>query len=307
MNKLYKKQLIKLLDEEWNRTKGDEAELPPEISQGMKHRLFQELTSRKTQRKSLLVRLQVAASLVGIFVLAGLAFYFINDYRIQDNAVVAKVKMIEKVARAGTQMRITLPDKSTVVLNNASTIRYPESFDGDTRQVYLDGEAFFNVEKNPNRPFVVQSQTVYTQVLGTSFNVCAYPNESIEVTVATGLVKVSASDLGNFKEVELTPSDQAVFSMNTKELLKQKVDISDFLAWKDGVLQFNKISLEEAAKKIERWYDVKITFQNDELRNYVIKGSYRNEKLINVLRSFKFIQTLDFKMVEENEFVIYTK
>lgn len=153
----------------------------------------------------------------------------------------------------GGQYSVILPDGSQVWLNAASSLRYPLRFDQAVREVELDGEAFFEVAKDESRPFVVKSHGQQVKVLGTSFNVNAYANEEkIATTLVEGKIKVESLD-GAFQHV-LQPGQQGQYTADGLSVIK--VDPTEFVAWRDGLIMFHGDNLPEIIDQLERWYDV---------------------------------------------------
>lgn len=171
----------------------------------------------------------------------------------------------------GRQFQLSLPDGSKVWLNTASSLRYPTVFAGDTRQVEVTGEVYFEVAKNAAKPFIIHVNNRATlQVLGTQFNVNAYSNETaIKTTLVEGSLQVvSGTTLTGDKAAVLKPGQQAQISNNAttaSELQPVKVlsnaDVDKAVAWKSGVFNFEDASLEEVMRQIERWYDIEVVYE----------------------------------------------
>lgn len=205
----------------------------------------------------------------------------------------------------GQKSIITLADGSRIFLNAGSTIRYPEVFLPEKREVKLSGEAFFEITPNPKQPFMVTAGNVTTKVLGTSFNVQAFPDKQISVTVATGRVEVEATgeaqDSTERDRVILKPNDQAIYSPDHNGIMVNEVNIEKYLAWKDNTLFFENASIGEVAKTLERWYNATITFDNDRIKNCRISGKYKDQSLESVLKSIQYMYHVDFKFSFPNK------
>lgn len=149
-------------------------------------------------------------------------------------------------ATQGETLTLTLPDGSTAILNSGSNLRYPATFARKKREVQLDGEAFFEVTSNPKKPFIVKTEILTTEVLGTSFNIEAFPSQNkARVTLVTGKVRVQAGA----QQCELHPSQQAVFHKTTQQIQVQTVATNDFTDWKEGILRFRESSLPTVVQK----------------------------------------------------------
>ena len=190
----------------------------------------------------------------------------------------------------GQKSKITLPDGSTVQLNSGSRLTYEDFGTGtSTREVKIEGEAFFNVARDRNRPFVVHTATLKTTVLGTSFNVRSYAHESeVQVVVATGKVSVENPIAGMDSRVLMIPNEMVSYHTDEKTMTKSSGDFSDLLAWKDGRLIFYNVTIREAIPALERWYGVEIVLQNEKVGNCPIKVEIEGESLNTVFRWLNF-------------------
>lgn len=167
----------------------------------------------------------------------------------------------------GGQYQITLPDGTKVWLNAATTLTYPGRFLDGERRVELVGEAYFEVKKNAHQPFKVVSNQQIVEVLGTHFMVSAYPDEpEIKTTLAEGAVEVSTKN----SRLRLLPNQQSVL---VDGLLKQVNVIADEeLAWVNGEFQFNDESLESIMRKLSRWYQIDVVFEDESLKSEAFYG-----------------------------------
>ncbi|HUP13536.1 MAG TPA: FecR domain-containing protein, partial [Niastella sp.] len=158
-------------------------------------------------------------------------------------------------------MKVKLPDGSVITLGGKSRVKYAGSFAGNTRDVILDGEAFFEVTKNPKKPFIVYTGNVQTHVLGTSFKVSALPRAAVEVAVVTGKVRVSyhngnvANDLAT-----MLPGDK--ISWKNNQLTRAKFDLAEVLGWKNEQMVFKKQTLKNILDVFQKHYGVHITVIN---------------------------------------------
>ncbi len=203
----------------------------------------------------------------------------------------------------GQKLNVTLSDGTKVVLNSGSTIRFPERFEGDSREVELVGEAFFDVVKNKDKPFLVRTTDLTTVVLGTSFNINAYPDkEEIAVTLASGKVKIASAD----SIVLINPNEQAVFNNLNKTIRTSQVQINPYIDWKNGIIHINDATLAETAEILERWYGVDFVFENEKLENCHITATYDNQTLATVLESIKHVKKgIEYKYLEDNS-ILFT-
>lgn len=242
---------------------------------------------------------RVAAS-VALVLAAGLWLYLAR--------IPAEIHYLTATAKRGEQVTVTLSDGSVVRLNAESSITYPEELAvADTRTVQLSGEAFFEVARDESKPFVIRSGNLVTTVLGTSFNIRAYPNdETFAVTVATGKVKVEAANDQDQKTAGelLVPGEQALFEKSTATITRKRVDPGKHLAWKEGTILLEGASLQEATDILGRWYDVEFVFENPALKTCAIDGKFRNDKLPNILENLRFLMGIEYRIEGDNKVFI---
>lgn len=162
----------------------------------------------------------------------------------------------------GGQYQLMLPDGSMVWLNAASSIRYPTVFTGNRREVEINGEAYFEIAKDPRKPFIVNvAGNASVEVLGTHFNINAYNDEAfVRTTLLEGSIKMFMLQAKD-QQVILTPGDQALFDMHDKEIKTIKnADIEQAVAWKNGRFQFKSADIESLMRQVARWYDIEVLY-----------------------------------------------
>ncbi|MCD2423686.1 FecR domain-containing protein [Niabella pedocola] len=180
----------------------------------------------------------------------------------------------------GGQYRLTLPDGTGVWVNASSSIRYPVRFTGTRREVTLSGEAYFEVQKNPDMPFVVLSGGQELSVLGTRFNISAYPEDKrIVTTLVEGSVKILPG-VGSQPRL-LVPGQQSV--LKDGDLSVKKVEVGYYTAWKDGLFVFNRLPVQAILPQIERWYDVQFRYPAAMERTLMWGTVSRNVMLSEIL------------------------
>lgn len=177
-----------------------------------------------------------------------------------------KVTMHTLSTPRGKDFKLILEDGTEVWLNAESRLHYPNHFNHTERRVELEGEAFFHVAKDPTRPFIVKSGTAETRVLGTEFNFRSYPHEDRHVTLVSGSILVSDSKKEN--ELQLKPGENVPIDENEQLLIPQKVDINEFIAWKDDLFCFRGEKLIDIMKAIGRWYNLEIAFTDEAAMHY---------------------------------------
>ena len=198
-----------------------------------------------------------------------------------DGSKLAGMYNTLKVPRLG-EYQLVLSDGTKVWLNSESELRYPVKFTGETREVELLGEAYFDVEKNPNKPFFVKTSKVSTRVLGTEFNVSAYPNEELNITLVEGSIELNSKQISG--KQRLIPGDNANLKIGEDQIHVSQVDVRKYTAWRDGYFYFEKERLEDILTKLERWYDFKVFYQNPAVKDYAFRmRADRNEDFAEIV------------------------
>lgn len=170
----------------------------------------------------------------------------------------------------GGGYQLKLADGTQVWVNAGSSLKYPVSFNDAAREVFLEGEAFFDVTQSGS-PFIVHSGNMDVQVMGTSFNITAYPDEdAYKTTLVEGKVRVevSSDDGVSIDSHELTPNDQAVLELANSAITVEEVNTSYFTSWMDGKIEFDNENLDMVMKRLARWYDFEYRFENSDAMEY---------------------------------------
>jgi ferric-dicitrate binding protein FerR (iron transport regulator) len=229
------------------------------------------------------------------------------ENKVEDKQVSQAVNFIERSVSKGQKLKIKLGDGSEVQLNTESSIRFPEKFSSDQREVFLEGEAFFDVKPDPNRPFIVHTKSLQTRVLGTSFTVKEIEgNPAGMVAVLTGKVQVSIQDAAtgfDVRKVDLKPMDAASFDFKNKSMLKKRVDYDDVFAWKDNVISFKNATFQEIISRLETWYGVEFSIPKNFNAEKDYSGKFENQTLEEVLIGLSFIYDFNYK-IEKNRIAI---
>ncbi len=163
----------------------------------------------------------------------------------------------------GGEYKLILSDGTKVHLNSMSSLRFPVCFSGNSREVELIGEAFFEVSPNA-RPFIVTANGMQVEVLGTVFNVLAYPDENLETTLVSGSVKINVGEGDSYL---LKPSQQAILSATTGDVQVHTIDTESYVSWVNGIIHFKDRRLEDIMKTLSRWYDMDIEYATENLKN----------------------------------------
>jgi transmembrane sensor len=238
------------------------------------------------------------------------------------------------ISPRGQRTKVILPDQTNVWLNSESTLRYPATYNRKDREVHLEGEGFFEVSKDKQKPFFVQTEELRIKVYGTSFNLKAFPGEkNIEATLIEGKMSVTPFDSSGAagKEIFLKPKEKLIYQKNaeglriTKDLLsvadtnkintrkilpakkktgvkivlEKDVNTSKDMLWKEGKLIFNNETFGELSVRLERWYDVKIHFQDEEIKKYKFTGEFSKETADQAMEALKISSrhSYEYKMI----------
>lgn len=190
----------------------------------------------------------------------------------------------------GGKYQVALPDGSNIWLNSSSSLKFPTTFIGKERRVILTGEAYFEIAKNKQKPFIVQAGDAEIKVLGTHFNIMTYSDEKYaETTLIEGSVSFSRDGLNNI----LKPGQQARYSQQTKGFELVKADIEHVLSWHNGLFVFDNTSIEDIMRNVQRWYDVDVIYQGLKPSlsfTGVIPRDVSISKVLNVLESTGGVQ-----------------
>jgi ferric-dicitrate binding protein FerR (iron transport regulator) len=197
---------------------------------------------------------------------------------------------------SGGEYDLLLSDGTLVHLNAASTLRYPDRFAGE-REVFLTGEAYFEVASDAGRPFVVHAGGTRTHVLGTSFNVNAYPDrEVVMTTLVEGRVRVECGE----REYEIRPGTQVIYHRETGEATTRDVDVEMYTSWKDGYYIFEGMPLEELMNTFARWYNLRVAYESEGVKKIAFSGNLRRyDDVVPLLKKLEYTRDVEF-IVEGN-------
>lgn len=245
-----------------------------------------------------------AAAIIALLIVGSVSYVFVDwSTNAQDNV---QQHFIVKSTQSGQKLTVFLPDGSRVKLNANSKIEYPETFTGNLRKVKLDGEAFFEVERNVDKPFIVDAGDISTRVLGTTFNIRSYPEEGVtKVILATGKVEVSSNMGDKHQSVTLEPGMKVNYIRKENKIITAKANLDELL-WKEGVILFDKASRKEVFKTLEKWYGVTFDLSGYEniKDNWDYSARFDNKNLENVLQSISYVKKFSFE-IENNKVIIH--
>ncbi len=273
------KEIENQLFDQWKElaatTSIDEASLRPVFEKIQYKILLDEKLKGKSRNLWYWYR-QVAAFLIPVVAVSSLLYILFVPKQTKVQS------WVELSAPEGSRVEFLLPDSSSGWLNSGAKLKYPAVFDSH-RKVQLTGEAFFSVRHKEKSDFTVSVPDMDIKVLGTKFNVAAYTNETVsEVVLNEGKVEVNGKT-ATFSKL-LLPGEKLTFDHESKALNTRKVDADLCTSWKEGYLVIDNESLEQAVKKLERWYNVDISIQGEKLKNLRFRGTFKEEPLEEVMR-----------------------
>ncbi|HLV30546.1 MAG TPA: FecR domain-containing protein [Chitinispirillaceae bacterium] len=208
----------------------------------------------------------------------------------------------------GSRTTLTLIDGTKVWLNAGSRLIYPSRFIDKTREVFLVGEAFFEVQKNEEQPFVVKTTDVFVEVLGTKFNISAYPEDyAVQTVLAEGSIEIKGADSKRRdKGVRLIPGQRAYFNVKTKEITTQEVDVEEYTLWTSGLFSFTNADFNRITKRLERYYNIRFKYDNPFMGGIQVSGKLDVTK--DRAEVFKYLERLTgLRIIEINETTCISK
>ena len=199
-------------------------------------------------------------------------------------------------------MTVTLADGSMVTLNSMSQLDVPTGFDVDNRTLTLQGEAFFEVARDTLHPFVIETENSRTVVLGTKFNLSAYQNEGVTLSLKEGKVSFTSIPDKSTSPLIVLPNEEV--RLQDGELVKNTIDVSFSSAWMEKRLVFRSQKFKQVVRELERFYGLTIKINKKGLENRLYRGNHDNPSLDEILKSMAFVLKFNYKM-EDGTLIIY--
>jgi transmembrane sensor len=258
----------------------------------------------KPDRKMVFLNFQNLKRIAAVLI-AGVGFYFFLSEKKDINVNEKKALVEETTPKAKSPSTIYLSDGSVVWLKGESRLEYPKSFTGATREVTLTGEAFFDVAKDQEKPFIIHSGNLTTRVLGTSFNIKAYESdESQEIAVVTGKVSVSVKGSADnqVKEVVLLPKQKAIYSKKDNSLIESsdEEEVQAYSSVAKNKLDFNETSLKDIITVLNATHNVNISVARESMKNCIITADLTNESLEISIEILSKAINAEYTMNEKN-------
>ncbi len=274
----YRSKLKEHLEEHWDSY--FTGPLPERNFDFVLHKIHTQIRSEeKVDRKYRFIQVFQRVAAILIFPLI-LAFLVIINLKNNEKEIVPAFAEIQ--CPLGVRTKFELPDGSTGFLNSCSTLKFPTSFSGE-RNVFLSGEAFFNVVHNEANPFLVNTPNLKIKVLGTQFNVIAYQeDQKEEVILNSGKVQVLSPEGKIY--ATLAPDQTLVFDTKNKTILKNNVEAVQYIGWTEGKLIFRQENMKQVAERLGRWYNAEIIIEDPEVLDLVLRATFIDEPLDEVLK-----------------------
>jgi ferric-dicitrate binding protein FerR (iron transport regulator) len=269
-----------------------------DVNQQLIH--FYKTQAQKTKKRVLPVWIGVAAAvvilLVGLFTAQFIPFFDAGNRSMVESFHVPK----------GSHSQIVLADGTKVSLNSNSSLQLDPDFSATNRKVSLNGEAYFEVKSDKSNPFEVCTHKFNIVVTGTKFNVNSYDEDTnIGATLAEGRIQLEAR---NMKTIVLKPGQKITFDQQTMKPVLSEIDVASEIAWVEGELNFKDIPFPDLICRLERWYDVKLVYDDREFDSMIYTGRFKNQETIwQVLDALKLTTSIDYTKTNFREFKLHLK
>jgi transmembrane sensor len=258
-----------------------------------------ELKIRNIQLKRRIIFISGVAAAILIMLFAG-SITFIKTNKIFQKS------FTQNIAPKGQKSQVIMPDGTMAFLNSGTILKYDNSFGKRNRFVELVGEAYFEVSHNKELPFIIRANEVEIEVVGTKFNVMAYPDEEyVETTVTEG--KVNVRDIAGTSSLFLTANQKATYHKPTKVLSLKDVNSDPSVSWKDNVLSFDNENFNDVIKKLERWYNISIIVEGKDSLEDRFTLTIRHESLKEVLDLISLTTRFEYAINNDQVKITYNK
>ena len=253
---------------------------------------------RRTQARTISLRqFYSVAAVVLLFLSLGSIMWY--------TGIIPGKNMVTIAAANGVRTEIFLPDGSRVWLNSNSSLKYNKNFDEDTRKLWLEGEAFFNISHNPSRPLFVKTKSIEVEVLGTRFNLLSVPNQKrLEATLVSGSIKLSSSNKSSKQSVQLIPGQKAHWNEGTNQFLVQEVNTSNVTRWVNNQLRFDNETFGNIVQQLEMTFGVKIEVPQELAQTYRFTATFTDESIFEIFNLLKITAPIDF-LIKGNRVIVF--
>ncbi|MCG6190908.1 FecR family protein [Maribellus maritimus] len=241
-------------------------------------------------------RIKPVLKYAAIFIiLTGFAiFWYLNKH--QQYGLSEEFKYTSVVAEKGQISKIILPDSSIVWLNSGTTLSYNNGYSVNNRDLFLNGQAYLSVKKDRNNPLIVACNDLRVKVLGTKFDVSAYPgDDKINVVLESGSIELLQAGNDEFKYL-LKPGEMAQYNARLKKIIIKNVETIDFTNWKEGYLIFKDTPMADVIERLERKFNIEVTVKNKEVYKSIFNASFKDEKLKEILDYIEYSCPIKYKL-----------
>lgn len=285
----------------YQNTTGDDEKLS-ELFYEIQHKIDIE-TAKKEKRehaKSRVITWMTRAAAILFIPLLAFFLYFISEKNIApDQHTQLSVDYIEVVSQLGSRTVLQLSDGTEVHLNYGSRLKYPQTFIGNTREVILEGEGYFDVAHNPAKPFIVTTREIQVKALGTEFDVLAYSDDDkVQTTLVEGKVVLEriSPNGQTIKIGSMVPGQHVNYNLQTGDIKSTKGSIEKYIAWKDDKMIFEDTPITEVAQKLKRKYNVEIKVQDD-IKDYDYTVTFLDEPLMQILELMTIATPISYEVL----------
>jgi transmembrane sensor len=235
--------------------------------------------------------IKVALKYAAITIFAFIAVNLLRPYTHTEK----EVRYSEIIVPYGQMSQLTLSDSTRIWLNSGTILRYPDRFAESSRSVFIEGEAYFEVAKMNDKPFTVNTSDIKVEVLGTAFNLSAYQNDAAtSVTLVEG--KVAVQNNAGITIAQLIPGQMGTKSKNETKVAVRNVETGFYAAWTEGKIYFDDEPLDQIAVKLERWFNVEITFADKKLKSQRFTGTIlKNKPVDQIMQALELLSPIRFK------------
>jgi ferric-dicitrate binding protein FerR (iron transport regulator) len=257
------------------------------------------LKARISKKDKPLLRISTFIKYAAIFILLiGFPFLFYLTKQHKEPLLATEIRITSVVAENGQISKVILPDSSIVWLNSGTTLSYNSGYSFNNRDLALEGQAYLNVKKDQKKPLVVSCKDLQVKVLGTKFDVSAYPgDDKIKVVLETGKVELLQAGNNAFK-YELKPGEMAQYDTRGKKAVISEVETNYYTNWKEGYLIFQDTPMKEVIEKLERKFNVKIIVKSSEIYKSIFNANFKDENLKEILDYIEYSCPIQYKIVE---------
>lgn len=236
-----------------------------------------------------------------VFLISLTTIYYTNKQQFNRTDTPKELLYTSFITENGQRSKVVLPDSSIVWLNSGTTLSYPSNFSEEHRKVSVEGQAFFQVHHNEDNPFSVQANGLIVKVLGTKFDVDAYPeNDKIAVVLESGKVELGYEGFESFNYC-MEPGEMAKYNIANNELSINYVNTEIYSSWKEGKLIFRNESMKNVIDKLKRWYNIEIKVTNVDVYNSIFSGTIQNESYEEIFRYIEIVCDVHCELIHNYE------